>query len=302
MKNYAPLILFVYNRLSKLKLVVNSLKDNPESINTELYIYSDGFKNQSDFKKVQDVRKYINEINGFKKINITYLDTNVGLASNIINGVTDVLSKNDYVIVLEDDIVVEKNFLSYMNNSLKFYMKQNEVAHISSYMYPIDHKKYNLPDFFFLNLATCWGWATYARSWKYLEIDVDKIINEFTPDLIKNFNLNNSYPFFDQLLQNKKGKIRTWAIFWYATLYKNNLYSLHPKKTFSHNIGNDSSGINSPNTKIFDNTEISLISSNFTLDIKYSAEAKNALVDYFNSNKRSLIRRVLNKFINSINI
>ena len=302
MKNYAPLILFVYNRLSKLKLVINSLKENPEAINSELYIYSDGFKDQSDFEKVKGVRNYLKEISGFKKISITYLDTNVGLASNIINGVTNVLSKNDYVIVLEDDIVVEKNFLNYMNNSLKFYMNQNEVAHISSYMYPIDHKKYNLPDFFFLNLATCWGWATYARSWKYLETDIDKIINEFTPDSIKNFNLDNSYPFFDQLLLNKRGKIRTWAIFWYATLYKKKLYSLHPKKTCSHNIGNDSSGINSPNTKIFDNTETSLISSNFSLDIKYSAEAKNALVNYFNSNKASLIRRVLNKFINSINI
>ena len=67
---YAPIILFVYRRLDHLKLTVDSLKKNKEIKKSNLIIFSDGPKSKLDYDSVIKVRKYINNIKGFKNIKI----------------------------------------------------------------------------------------------------------------------------------------------------------------------------------------------------------------------------------------
>ena len=66
---YAPIALFVYNRPKHLKKTLNSLKKNPETRMSTIYIFSDSFKNKDllNKKKVEEVRKIIKKINFFKK-------------------------------------------------------------------------------------------------------------------------------------------------------------------------------------------------------------------------------------------
>ena len=66
-KNYAPISLFVYKRLRHLKVTLNSLKKNPESKKSNLYIFSDYWKCDQDKESVLKVRRYISTISGFKK-------------------------------------------------------------------------------------------------------------------------------------------------------------------------------------------------------------------------------------------
>ena len=75
------------------------------------------------------------------------------------------------------------------------------------------------------------------------EKDVDKTIKEFTDGNIKRFNLDGVEDFWGQVVANKEGKINTWAIFWYVTIFKKNGLCLNPTQTFVENIGHDGSGI-----------------------------------------------------------
>ena len=59
---------------------------------------------------VGEVRKIINQVSGFSKIDIVKRENNKGLAASVIDGVTKVLSKYGKVIVLEDDLVTSPNF------------------------------------------------------------------------------------------------------------------------------------------------------------------------------------------------
>lgn len=55
---------------------------------------------------------------------------NMGLAKNIILGVTKVLSIKKKAIILEDDILVSENFLKFMNLCLnKYENKKKNLAH-----------------------------------------------------------------------------------------------------------------------------------------------------------------------------
>src|SRR5690606_9915041 len=125
------------------------LFNNKLSKDSELFIFSDGYKNEFDKINVQEVRKLIHSIDrfsSFKKINVIENKQNVGLANNIIAGVTQIVNKYGKVIVLEDDLITSPWFLTFMNEALDKFESDERIGHIHGFCYPID----NLPDAFLI--------------------------------------------------------------------------------------------------------------------------------------------------------
>ena len=135
----APIVLFVYNRPWHTQQTVEALQKNVYAAESELIIYADAAKNDHAEEKVQEVRKYIKSITGFKSVEIIEQKTNQGLANSIINGVTEVVNKYGRIIVLEDDIVTSKWFLKYMNDALEVYKDEEKVMEISGHLYNLDN-------------------------------------------------------------------------------------------------------------------------------------------------------------------
>ena len=111
----APVVLFVYNRPFHTKLVVDSLLKNHLAKDTELFIFSDGPRNEDAVPKVDEVREYIYSVEGFAKVEIVCSDVNRGLSGSIVEGVTQLVNRYGKVIVLEDDLKTSPFFLTYMN-------------------------------------------------------------------------------------------------------------------------------------------------------------------------------------------
>ena len=66
----------------------------------------------------------------------------------------------------------------------------------------------------------CWGWATWADRWMKLNTNSNVNYKKFHKKDIYEFNIENSHDFFRQILENQMGILNTWAIFWYATIFK----------------------------------------------------------------------------------
>jgi len=243
--NLAPIVLFVYNRPVHTEKTLSFLSKNYYAEDSHLYIYSDGPKNildNEEVSKINEVRRVIRLKKWCGTVNIFESTTNKGLGKSIVEGVTEILKKYDRVIVLEDDIVTSKYFLKYMNEALELYKDDDKVMHISGYIYPVRGK---LPETFFLNLATCWGWGTWSRAWEKLRVNPEELLDEIVrKNEVNRFNLDGSYDFSIQLKQNIEGTINTWAIKWYSTIFLNDGLSLHPRRSFTNNIGFDGTGIN----------------------------------------------------------
>lgn len=238
----APIALFVYNRPEHTRFTVEALQKNHLAKESDFFIYSDGSKDESDKKKIQEVRNYLKTIEGFKKITIIERDRNLGLADNIVSGVTEIVNKYRYIIVLEDDIVTSNYFLQYMNNALDKYKNVEQVMHLAAYMPAMETA--GLPESFFLRQSSCWGWATWARAWKYFHRDGKKYIENFCKEDIFRFNLDGCYDYWSQLLANEKGLLKTWAVYWYACVFNRKGLCLHPRDSLVQNIGFDGSGEN----------------------------------------------------------
>lgn len=245
----APITVFAYNRPWHLKQTIESLKRNKLAKQSELFIFSDGPKNHKEQANVEKVRQYSKTIKGFKRVILTREQKNLGLANSIISGVTQIINRYGKIIVLEDDLVLSKGFLKFMNESLMLYKDNKKVGMVSGYIFPL--KKYPKAPFF-LRGGNCWGWGTWKRSWRLLEENPHTIFSS-----IKKNNLTNEFDFngyaghIEALKELEKGSIKTWAILWYGTQFINGLFGYHPNYSLVQNIGCDGTGIHSGVTTMY---------------------------------------------------
>ncbi|WKJ88631.1 glycosyltransferase [Methylomonas montana] len=291
--NLSPVVLFVYNRPWHTRQTIEALQKNELAFESELIIYSDAPKNDDSRQTVMDVRSYIKSIQGFKKITIIEREKNWGLSKSIIDGVTTIVNQYGKIIVLEDDLVTSRFFLKFMNEALNFYQNEKKVFHISGYVYPINTK--NIDSTFFLKPTTCWGWGTWDRAWKYFVKDSDLYLCLFNKKMIYDYNLSGAYRYFDQIRLNKKGRIDTWAVFWYASSFLNSALSLHPKDSFVRNIGHDGFGVNCTKSSVFDVEVVDYYDVIFTTNICENIKARKSFECFFNGLKKTLFKRIYNK-------
>jgi len=243
MINLAPILLFVYNRPEHTRLTIEALRNNILADQSELYIYSDSAKDETDRPAVEKVREYIQSIDGFAKINILLRDKNWGLANNIIDGVTTIVNQFGKIIVLEDDLITAPFFLKFMNEALETYKDEQKVGHIHACEFFMNKKP--LPDTFLIKFVGSWGWATWDKAWKYFNPDGSALLTELEDKhLTSTFDFNGAYGFTRMLKRQIKGLNNSWAIRWNASLFLNDCYSLNVGKTLVQNTGFDGSGTN----------------------------------------------------------
>ncbi len=250
MKDYAPIAIFVYNRPEHTKRLVESLLKNEEAKFSEVYFYADGKKYTSDIevdiqneKKINDVREYLEKIQGFKKVTIVNRKENYGLAKNIISGVSEILSTFEKIIILEDDLVVSESFLGYMNNALDYYKSCRNVYSITGYSFVSNNRNILLKETFFLPITCSWSWATWKEKWDCF----DGAANGWERLLLdskmrRQFNFDNSVDFTMMLQNQMDGKINSWAIRWYWSVFKREGLTLYPHVSYVRNGGFDGSG------------------------------------------------------------
>lgn len=245
MTSKAPIVIFTYRR--KIDKLVESLLKNNLSSKSELFIFSDGYKNNIDKVDVLKVRESLKNISGFKRITIEESTRNNGLANSVINGVSNIIKEYGKVIVLEDDLVVADNFLDYMNEALEFYKNNQKIWSISGYTPQLKCLHSYDRDIFLSLRASSWGWATWQDRWEKIDWEI-KDWEVFKSDkiAISNFNLGGN-DMFSMLKIQKLGKIDSWAIRWCYNQFKYNTYTVYPKNSKVLNYGFDENATHNSN-------------------------------------------------------
>lgn len=297
MSKKAPITLFTYNRLDHTKKTVEALKVNIYAKESDLFVFSDGAKSEKDKEAVQAVRSYLKTIEGFNQIEIFERKANAGLAHSIIDGISLVVCKYGKVIVVEDDIVTSPYFLSYMNAALDYYEREKKVWHISGWTPGIS--KNGLPNFFFWRIMNCYGWGTWADRWESYNNNIDQTKQKFSfLDKVK-FSFAGIANFWRQIKGNGSGKVHTWAIYWYATIFNNQGLCLTPKKSYAKNIGFDGSGVHTNAQSAYKNERVLNQESSFNFDEMKVNESdlaiRKAYWFYFMEDLTKIFRLLKNK-------
>lgn len=242
--NYAPIVVFAFNRLEPLKACIVSLQRNNEAAESNLIVFVDGPRQskEGEKEKVEAVREYVKSITGFKSLNYHFSDINKKLGPSIIAGVTEVMSQYGKAIVVEDDLIVARNFLSFMNQGLDRYEKEKSVFSICGYTNLITPSSDYTYSTYFCTRSSSWGWATWVDRWN----DIDWNLDEWNKHK-KNkraFNKWGGSDCWKMLNDWRCGRNQSWAIrFCYNEFIQNKL-SLFPIKSLVDNRGFDGNGTN----------------------------------------------------------
>jgi hypothetical protein len=241
--NRAPIALFVYNRPRHTLATLAALRANPLAPQSDLYVFSDAPRKPEAASSVAQVRESLRSIDGFKSVTVVERTSNMGLAASITEGLNGLCERHGRAIVVEDDLATSPHFLDYMNAALERYETEDRVMQISGHMFVASLA--TTDDAIFLPFITSWGWATWARAWRHydpLALEYPRLLED--PALRRRFDLNGHYPYFRMLQAQQHGKIDSWAIRWYLSVFCRNGLALYPKKSMVRNLGFDGSGVN----------------------------------------------------------
>ena len=292
-----PICLFTYNRLEETKKTIEALKKNYLAVVSELFVFSDGWKNDEGKTRVLELRSYLKTIDGFKNIIIYESSVNKGLANSIIEGVTKVLNTYDKVIVIEDDLITSPNFLNYMNQALTVYENREDIISVSGHSL-----KFKLPnnynsDVYLFGRAGSWGWGTWKKKWKMIDWEINDF-EFFKKDFKsqKKFNKNGS-DMSSMLKGYFEGKNNSWAIRFCYNQFKLNMYSVFPVLSKVNNVG---FGDEATNCKGYDRFKIDFDTSNkvnfkLPLDISSNKKIIKQIVSYLSLSSR-LKSKILTKY------
>lgn len=234
----APIAIFAFRRPDHLLRTLTAIERCSEFSDSPIFVFSDGPKSSETEKDVAQVRALLRE-RTHPNMNIVESSVNLGLATSIISGVTQLCSEFGRVIVIEDDLVVSPCALAWFNQALDKYLPSEDVFHINAFQYRVPEFE-DRREAIFSRFVGSWGWATWQRAWQYFDREAhgwEELSTNLS--LRRDFDQNNSFPLSDMLVGQMTGKLDSWAIRWFWTVYKKSGLCLSPPRALLKNIGFD---------------------------------------------------------------
>ncbi len=239
----APVALFVFNRTENTLRTLQALASNTLASDTEVYVFSDGGRDEDSWAKVAEVRNVVRQFipnhageGPFRSLTLVERPENYYLERNVTEGIAQVLTDHDRIIVLEDDIVTSPCFLQYMNEGFNLYADMQEVMHIAGFTH------LNLPEgvdgreFYFTPHMSGWGWGTWRNRWqqhfRHYQTRAEALEGLTKADL-NAIQYNGAFP----CLKSLDKKPIPWDICWELAIYKAHGLCLSPAQTLVRNVG-----------------------------------------------------------------
>lgn len=265
-----PLLILAFNRPTHVKRLIDSLRPlRPQKI----LISVDGPRanNNLDSQRIAQVLAEIRKIDWTTDIELRVREKNLGLRFAVADAVTWVTDIYGEVIVLEDDVEVGPEFLSFMSHMLDKFRNDSRVGHISGYN-PVPQEFLTNPnDQIRLSLIPeSYAWATWSRAWKLYDPELDWATSQSLGQL--NVRFGGLFPALVwklNFLDAKKENINTWAYRWAATLWSKNMVCVVPNSNISTYWGM-SDGTHTRNPNKFAQLEIAPLppkQENWELDL-----------------------------------
>ena len=231
----APVALFVYNRVDNTRQTLQALSQNTLASETEVYVFSDGGRDKSSWKAVEQVREVIRSTQmaaAFKRLILIERLENFYLERNITVVIAQVLKDHDRIIVLEDDIVTSPYYLQYMNEALDLYQNVPRVMHVAGFT----NLALDDTPFYFTPHMSGWGWGTWRDRWqKHFKhyTTREEALEGLTAEDWNAIQYNEAFP----CLKSLDRKPIPWDICWEIAIYRANGLCLTPGRTMVRNIG-----------------------------------------------------------------
>lgn len=241
---YAPVLIPTLCRYTHLKRCIDSLSKCNNAIITPLIVFLDFPAKKDHESGYNEIKKYLQNVSGFKTITIVEREKNYGAVDNIHDGIIDTLKLYDRFILSEDDNEFSPNFLDYINSCLNKYIDNKDVIAITGYNRMIDMSGYEYNSYAATSYSA-WGTGFSRKNFQFLLKDV--INKEYALSIVKSWEKAYTiYKFSPGLLRGLLSIVKTGHItgdtLVVSYMILNQKYCIWPKISKVRNHGFDGGG------------------------------------------------------------
>jgi len=244
---FAPVLIPTLNRYEHLRRCVESLSRCTHADKTDLYIALDYPANDSHWEGYNKIKDYLNEISGFKSVNIIIRDKNFGATQNFTDAREQIFQKYDRIIFSEDDNEFSPNFLDYINKGLDKFENDENVLAVCGYQFPLLKSRIvaNYNNYYYYRSFSAWGvgiWKSKWRVFQFSPVILEKSLKNWKNALNLYKRNPGSLLTILNFIKNKKDLYGDMAIGFYMSL-NTQCHCIFPVISKVRNYGHDGSGI-----------------------------------------------------------
>lgn len=231
-----PILFIFFNRT---KIAIESFQCIKKNRPLRLYLASDGPRNDKEAEIVNNTRQVIlDSIDWDCEVKTLFREKNLGCGSGVYDAINWLFENENQGIILEDDCIVNDSFFRFMSEMLTEYKYDERIGMIAG-TNPIIIKNYKY-SYLFSNFKSCWGWATWKRSWDNMDINMNWRDTEFD-SIIANcgYRCSSRREWLFKLKAIDNNYVSAWDWQWYFSLAAQNQLCIYPKVNLVTNIGND---------------------------------------------------------------
>lgn len=235
-----PVLVIAFNRRDALGRLFDVLgKVQPSRI----YFAVDGPRKGKDGEKekVESVRAAVSWIDWPCEVRTFFQEENLGCKKGVFTAIDWLFSQEEEGIVLEDDCIPHPDFFPYCAQLLDKYRDDERVMTICGERTPLRGLK--VPgnySYAFSRYPLIWGWASWRRAWKSMDIDLRSWPEVVSTGLMRSAfrEEDHYYWFWGQFERVHAGISRdNWDIQWVYNCLFNGGLSIIPEVNLVSNVG-----------------------------------------------------------------
>ena len=165
-----PIFLAVFNRPRQTQNAMDRLRSIRP---TRLYVSADGPRpgHLTDAERCAEVRRIVSDVDWPCDVHTLFREHNIGCKLAVGGGISWFFEHEDRGIILEDDIIAHPIFFPFCAELLERYRDEERIGIISGCNFT-GGKVTSDESYFFVRNLHMWGWATWRRVWRLVDLDM----------------------------------------------------------------------------------------------------------------------------------
>ena len=232
-----PILVLAFNRPNYLSRAMATItKYQPDRI----YLACDGPRpnNAEDVTTVMKTRQVmVDTIDWPCEVYQLFRETNLGCAQAPYQAISWFFEHEEYGIIIEDDVIVSQDFFKLCEDLLPRYKDEERIMQISSRN---TSQRTDLPNtYVYTQVHHCWGWASWRRAWKKMDMEMANLSKVSIWYLIKRIGIVRGVVEYSHFVSISKDLAHSteWDVRWFFSIISNDGLVICPGVNLGLNIG-----------------------------------------------------------------
>lgn len=234
-----PVLVLAFNRADHVSEAMKAIREyQPE----RLYLACDGPRpNKNGEKEAVDATRKVmlDAVDWPCEVKTLFRDENLGCANAVFGAISWFFENEESGIICEDDIILSQDFFKLCEDLLPRYKDEERVMEISARN---ESLRTDIDDsYVYAQCYHCWGWATWRRAWKKMDMQMNAAPKLSIPYLVKRLGLFRGIMMKHYFMSAYRSlpNFNSWATRWFLSILNYDGLVICPGVNLALNIGMD---------------------------------------------------------------